>query len=128
MRPRVLGIKDSSKTVVRKPDLDRQVVMTGKIRWVRSAYLKEWEDVKQILAELCGESAGQSINCDGSRKLWRECKMAMHAITWQHMVLKHGTAWSPSSGYTGDKEYLEDLAAAYRQEIKALYDAGLRNI
>lgn len=54
--------------------------------------------------------------------------MAMPAITWQHMMLKHGTAWSPSSGYTGDKEYFEDLAAAYRQEIKALYDAGLRNI
>lgn len=104
------------------------VVATGKIRWVRSAYLKEWEDMKQILAELCGESADQNINYDGSRKLWRECRMTMPAITWQYMVLKHGTAWSPSSSYTGDKEYLEDLAAAYRQEIKVLYDAGLRNI
>ena len=104
------------------------VVATGKMRWVQSAYLKEWEDIKQILAELCDETAGQSINYDGSRKLWRECKITMPAITWQHMVLKHGTAWSPTSGYTGDKEYFEDLAAAYRQEIKALYDAGLRNI
>jgi hypothetical protein len=45
--------------------------------------------MKQILAELCDETADQNINYDGSRKLWREYKMTMPAIAWQHMVLKH---------------------------------------
>ncbi|OCL10830.1 5-methyltetrahydropteroyltriglutamate-homocysteine methyltransferase [Glonium stellatum] len=103
-------------------------VATGKVRWVRSAYLKEWEEMKQALAELCGGAAGQEADYGGGRELWKECKMAMPTIAWQHMLLKVGTAWSPSSGYTSDKEYFEDLAAAYRQEIRTLYDAGLRNI
>lgn len=59
---------------------------------------------------------------------WWECKMTLPAPTYQHIQLKAGTAYTADSGYTSDEQYFEDLASAYRSEIKALYDEGLRNI
>jgi methionine synthase II (cobalamin-independent) len=38
-----------------------------------------------------------------------------------------GSAYK-SSAYASDKEYFEDLAAAYRAEFQTLYDARLRSI
>ncbi|KAK1623117.1 hypothetical protein BDP81DRAFT_505976 [Colletotrichum phormii] len=58
---------------------------------------------------------------------WKDCKMSIPSISWQHMYLANGTAFSPGV-YTSDKDYFIDLAAAFRSEIQALYDAGLRSI
>ncbi|KAJ6506827.1 hypothetical protein C8R45DRAFT_970672 [Mycena sanguinolenta] len=58
---------------------------------------------------------------------WGECKMTLPSIGWEHMQLAHGTAWAPGV-YASDRAYFADLATAYRAEIRALYDAGLRHI
>jgi methionine synthase II (cobalamin-independent) len=40
---------------------------------------------------------------------------------------KQGLAY-PKDVYSSDEEYFADLAKAYREELKILYDAGLRNV
>lgn len=88
------------------------VVCTGPIRWTESAYLEEWKMLTDSLPS----------------DLWTECKITMPAPSYQHIQLKPGTAFSEESGYQTDREYFQDLAKAYAAEIKALYDAGCRNI
>ncbi|KAF6805655.1 hypothetical protein CMUS01_14568 [Colletotrichum musicola] len=87
------------------------VVATGKIKHVTSAYLPAWEMIKRAVPQ----------------EHWKDCKMAIPSISWQHMYLAKGTAFSPWV-YASDRDYFLDLAAAYRAELKALYDAGLRSI
>ncbi|KAK2597394.1 hypothetical protein QQS21_006018 [Conoideocrella luteorostrata] len=86
------------------------VVAVSKISHERSAFLPTWNMLKQSLA----------------RDKWAECKMTMASITWPHVSLAHG-AYKPEA-YTSDREYFTDLAACYRAELKALYDAGLRHV
>ena len=43
-----------------------------------------------------------------------------------HFRYKEGKAY-PSDVYSNDQEYFADLAKAYQEELKILYDAGLRN-
>ncbi|KAK7740955.1 hypothetical protein SLS53_005018 [Cytospora paraplurivora] len=88
------------------------VVATGKIRWTRPAYGDSWELLKRLVP------AGELPRC----------KITMPSPTYQHMQLRHGTAFTPGSGYTSDEEYFADLAAAYRAELRSLYDAGCRNV
>lgn len=105
------------------------IVAVGKIKWASSAYIGEWEEMKETLTEVCVERSGSVDEGQKlSKKLWKECKITIPSISWQHMQLKHGTAWSATSGYDTDKEYFEDLAKAYQREIRALYDAGLRSV
>lgn len=91
------------------------VVCTGPIRWRRSAYLREWELVCAAL---------------GGKGLKNQVKITLPAPSYQHIQLKAGTAWTAESGYDvgGDEAYFDDLAAAYRAEIMALYGAGCRNV
>lgn len=44
------------------------------------------------------------------------------------MQLRPGSAYTRDSGYVSDEVYFSDLAAAYRAELKSLYDAGCRNV
>ena len=43
---------------------------------------------------------------------------------WAHSQLKEGTAYAKGV-YTNDDEYLDDCGEAVRQEILALYNAGV---
>ncbi|KAF7195618.1 hypothetical protein HII31_02936 [Pseudocercospora fuligena] len=90
------------------------VKCTGPIKWTQSAYLEEWEMIKEGLGH--------------DEKLYKEAKITMPAPTYQHIQLKPGTAFTPESGYTTDMQYFQALAEAYIQEITALYSAGCRNI
>ncbi|KAF9874591.1 hypothetical protein CkaCkLH20_07728 [Colletotrichum karsti] len=87
------------------------VIATGKIRHVTSAYLPAWEMIKNAVPQ----------------EHWKDCKMAIPSISWQHMYLAKGTAYSPGV-YASDREYFLDLASAYHAELKTLYDAGLRSV
>ena len=87
------------------------VVAINKIRYLNSPYLREWEYLRSLLP----------------REQWRECKLTIPSITWQHMHLAQNTAYDPST-YSSDREYFTDLAQAYRKEFQTLYDAGLRSI
>lgn len=88
------------------------VVATGRIRWAAPAYGASWELLKGSVP----------------RDRWGDCKVTMPSPTYQHMQLRKGTAYSSSSGYGSDAEYFADLAAAFRAELRFLYDAGLRNV
>ncbi|KAH8892563.1 UROD/MetE-like protein [Thozetella sp. PMI_491] len=87
------------------------VVCTGAIRHVESAYLEAWEMLKAAVPP----------------EQWKDCKVAIPSLTFEHIELAHGTAYEPGV-YASDKEYFADLAAAYRAELKILYDAGLRRV
>ncbi|XRM45702.1 hypothetical protein ABZX51_008779 [Aspergillus tubingensis] len=87
-------------------------VAVGKIQHVRSPYLADWEHLRSLVPQ----------------EQWKECKMSMPSITWQHQHLRAGAAFAASSPYTTDKEYFADLARAFAREYQVLYDAGLRSI
>ncbi|KAK1515289.1 uncharacterized protein CCOS01_13482 [Colletotrichum costaricense] len=87
------------------------VPATGKIMFTDSAYLPAWEMIKKAVPQ----------------ERWKDCKMSIPSISWQHMYLANGTAFALGV-YASDKDYFLDLAAAFRSEIQALYDAGLRSI
>lgn len=88
------------------------VVCTGPIRWKKSAYMEEWNMLRSKVAE----------------SQWKDLKITLPAPNYQHIQLKPGTAFTKDSGYSTDDQYFQDLAQVYAQEIKALYDAGCRNI
>lgn len=54
-------------------------------------------------------------------------KLTMPAPEWYHLRYKEGRAYTKDV-YQNDEEYFKDIAKAYQQEIKILYDAGLRNL
>jgi len=56
----------------------------------------------------------------------KNVKITMCAPEWFH--LRHGPYAYDKKVYANDDEYFGDIAIAYQQEIKALYDAGCRNI
>ncbi|GES65055.1 5-methyltetrahydropteroyltriglutamate-homocysteine methyltransferase [Aspergillus terreus] len=87
-------------------------VAVGRIEHRESPYLGEWLQLRQFVPE----------------GLWKECKFTMPPVTWDHMHLAVGAAYTPSSGYATDREYFQDLAAAYVKEFRVLYDAGVRSI
>ncbi|KAF7341895.1 Methionine vitamin-b12 [Mycena sanguinolenta] len=86
-------------------------IATGPIRRTAPAYLDAWEMLKSVTPP----------------EHWGECKMSLPSIGWEHLVLAHGTAWAPGV-YDSDRAYFADLATAYRAELRALYDAGLRHV
>ncbi|CAG9982722.1 unnamed protein product [Clonostachys byssicola] len=87
------------------------VVAKGKIKHVTPAYVSGWNLLRATLPP----------------QLWKDCKITMPSITWQHMQLAPGVAYDLSV-YKTDAEYLSDLAAAFRRETQMLYDGGLRSI
>ncbi|KAJ6469976.1 hypothetical protein C8R45DRAFT_1063720 [Mycena sanguinolenta] len=86
-------------------------IATAPIRHTAPAYLEAWEMLKAVTP----------------RQPWGECKMALPSITFEHIQLASGTAWAPGV-YTSDIAYFTDLATAYRAELRALYDVGLRHV
>lgn len=86
-------------------------IATGKIRHVVSPNLEAWEMLKAATPE----------------EHWGECKIAMPSIAWEHLQLPKNGAYLPGV-YATDREYFKDLAAAYRAELRVLYDAGLRSV
>ncbi|KAJ6506829.1 hypothetical protein C8R45DRAFT_1069773 [Mycena sanguinolenta] len=86
-------------------------IATGPIRRTAPACLEAWEMLKSVTPP----------------EHWGECKMSLPSIAFEHIQLAHGTAWAPGV-YASDRAYFTDLATAYRAEIRALYDAGLRHI
>lgn len=87
------------------------VVAVGEIKHTASAYLDTWEMIKSAVPA----------------EQWKDCKMCIPSITLQHMYLAKDTAYSPNT-YSSDKQYFLSLAAAFRTELRALYEAGLRSV
>ena len=85
-----------------------QPVAVGKVRWKRSAYISEFEYLKKLLPE----------------HLWKEVKITIPSPSWSHTQLKDGESYTKDA-YTDDEEYLRDVGEAVRQEILALYEAGV---
>jgi methionine synthase II (cobalamin-independent) len=56
-----------------------------------------------------------------------EAKLTLAAPNWYHLRYTTGRAY-PKEVYSSDAEYFADIAAAYRDELKILYDNGLRNV
>lgn len=56
----------------------------------------------------------------------KNIKMTLAAPEWYHLRHSSEHAFSKDA-YPTDEGYFADIAAAYREELKALYDAGLRN-
>jgi methionine synthase II (cobalamin-independent) len=87
------------------------VVAEAKIEYTRSIYLDNWMFLRSQVPE----------------SEWGTCKMTMPSALYHYLALRPGKIYT-ADAYTSDREYLADLAAVYRQEIRTLYDAGLRNI
>jgi methionine synthase II (cobalamin-independent) len=60
------------------------------------------------------------------KERWGEIKLTLPAPEWYHLRYKDGHAF-PSDVYASDSAYFADIAAAYREELRILYAAGLRN-
>ncbi|EHY58256.1 hypothetical protein HRR83_004886 [Exophiala dermatitidis] len=61
------------------------------------------------------------------REEWGNIKLTMITPAWFHMRYKQGRAYTPEA-YSNDADYFKDVAKAYQDELKILYDAGLRNV
>ena len=84
-----------------------------------------------LLVALAPSPAGHTLpSCSFLQKALtdrvQEIKMTLAAPNWYHLRYKEGKAY-PKDVYANDEEYFADIAAAYRTELKILYDAGLRN-
>lgn len=86
-------------------------VATGKIRHSTSPNMGAWTMIKQATPQ----------------EHWKDCKISIPSITWEHIQLPKDGAYSPEA-YKSDREYFTDLAAAYRKELLELYNAGLRSV
>ena len=83
----------------------------GKIRYASSPYLDNWKMLRDCVP----------------RDLWGQCKFTMPPPCYFHLRLGPGKCYSKDV-YANDEAFFADLAVAYREEIKTLYDAGLRNV
>lgn len=97
------------------------VVATGRIAWTAPAYAdSSWALLRALVPP--------EPEAEASSWWLPRCKITLPSPTYQHMQLRPGTAYTPESGYGSDEEYFADLAAAYRAELRSLYDAGCRNV
>jgi len=53
-------------------------------------------------------------------------KLTLAAPEWYH--LRHGEHARDHEVYPNEEDFFDDLAKAYREELKDLYDAGCRNV
>lgn len=87
------------------------VICDGKISHSgKSSYIDQFEYMKTLVPQ----------------SQWGNIKLTLAAPNWYHFRYKEGLAY-PKEVYKNDDEYYADIAEAYRQELKILYDAGLRN-
>ncbi|KAI1050103.1 hypothetical protein LB506_001836 [Fusarium annulatum] len=83
----------------------------SKIEYKKSPYLENWKMLRECVP----------------REQWAECKFTMPPPCYFHLRLASGKCYSPEA-YSNDEDFFADLAKAYRQEFKTLYDEGVRNI
>lgn len=86
-----------------------QLSVTGKLRWVKPIQVDDYLFVKSCLT-----------------KPESEVKVAIPSPTMVHF--RGGRAAIDIESYPDLEVFFEDLAEVYRQEIKALYEAGCRYI
>ena len=86
-------------------------VCEGKIKHTSSPYTENWHMLRDCVP----------------KERWPECKFTMPPPCYFHLRLGPGKCYSKDA-YANDEDFFEDLAAAYRKEIRALYDEGLRNL
>ncbi|KFX93693.1 hypothetical protein O988_06661 [Pseudogymnoascus sp. VKM F-3808] len=54
-------------------------------------------------------------------------KLTIPAPNWYHLRYKEGKAY-PKEVYKSDEEYFADVIVAFQEELKVLYEHGLRNV
>lgn len=86
-------------------------ICDGKIKYVKSPYLDNWKMLRSCVPE----------------DQWGQCKFTMPPPCYFHLRLGPGKCYSKDA-YSNDEDFFADLAAAYREEFKTLYNEGLRNI
>jgi methionine synthase II (cobalamin-independent) len=86
-------------------------ICEGKIKNPGSTYRENWKMLRDTLP----------------KEQWGQAKFTMPPPCYFHLRLGPGKCY-PKEVYKNDEEFFDDLAKAYRQEIKALYDEGLRNL
>lgn len=86
-------------------------ICDGKIKNPGSTYLDNWKLLRDTVP----------------KEHWSHCKFTMPPPCYFHLRLAPGKCYSKDV-YANDEEFFSDLAKAYQQEIKALYDEGLRNL
>lgn len=86
-------------------------VCVGKITRRTSPYVDSWKMLRDTLP----------------RSEWATCKFTMPPPCYFHLRLARGRCYS-AEAYSSDEAFFADLAAAYQEEIQALYDEGLRNL
>lgn len=86
-------------------------VCEGKITYGTSPYLDNWTMLRDAVP----------------KEQWAECKFTMPPPCYFHLRLAPGKCYAPAA-YANDDAFFADLTAAYRKEIRTLYDAGLRNL
>ncbi|RDW58341.1 hypothetical protein BP5796_12271 [Coleophoma crateriformis] len=89
------------------------LLCTSKIKHSRSTHVDEFNFLKNHLA-----SKNLPIN---------EIKLTIPSPASYHQRYKDGKAYAPGV-YDSDQEYFADLAKVFQEELKVLYDAGLRNV
>ncbi|KAL4882927.1 hypothetical protein BJY04DRAFT_186331 [Aspergillus karnatakaensis] len=87
------------------------VFCTGKIKHVGSTYVDQFK----YLASLVKPEEVKNL------------KLTLAAPNWYHLRYKDGYAF-PKDVYANVDEYFADIAKAYQDELKILYDAGCRNV
>lgn len=87
------------------------VICTGKIKHVGSTYIDQF----MYLASLVSAEEVKNL------------KLTLAAPTWYHLRYKEGSAY-PKDVYASDEEYFSDIATAYQEELRILYEAGCRNV
>ena len=87
------------------------VLCTGKIKHKGSTYTEQFDYLKSLVPE-------QRV---------KDLKLTLAAPNWYHLRYKQGKAY-PKDVYGSDDEYFADVAKAYQEELKILYDHGLRNV
>lgn len=87
------------------------VLCTGKIKHKGSTYTAQFDYLKSLVPE----------------SKWKDLKLTLAAPNWYHLRYKEGKAY-PKDVYKNDDEYFADVAKAYQDELKILYDHGLRNV
>lgn len=85
-------------------------VCEGKLRRTKPFYVSQFEALKTVTLP----------------EEHKNLKLTMCAPEWYH--LRHGDYAYNKDAYKNDDEYFTDVAAAYREELKALYAVGCRNI
>jgi methionine synthase II (cobalamin-independent) len=83
----------------------------SKISYDQSPYLENWKMLRDTVP----------------KEQWADCKFTMPPPCYFHLRLAPGKCYN-TDVYPNDEAFFADVAAAYRKEIKTLYDEGLRNL